>query len=163
MAKDTVNKKKKFSFKKVKRLFKKIVFSIFNFFENLYHKFMNLKDYIRYIIYVWTGVLLVIIILIVISISNSKYKSDYIEIEKKINEASLLYVQQNELYPLRENKLRLSTDMLIDLGYLNKVFIKDETCTGFSEVYYDGDDDTYYSNAYINCKKYTSDGYLDKK
>lgn len=160
--KKTVKKKKPF-LKKVKIFFKKILYRILDFFENLYNKFMSLKDYVRYIIYVWLVVFVLIVILIVISFSNTKFKEDYLQIENILNEAALKYTQDNEFYPPRANKLKLQLDMLEDLGYIQKSSISDESCVGYARVYYDNDKDTYSSNSYITCKKYTTEGYSDNK
>ncbi len=164
-------KKKKMSFgKKIKRVIKKTILNIMEFFEGLYKKFMSLKDYVRYIIYVWTVIFVLLIILIAISASNSKYRSEYAKIEESVTNAALTYVVKNELYPLKTNKLKLSVDMLKDYGYLKDDDISDKTCVGYAKVYYDGDMESteyeaerYNAKAYINCKKYTTDGYKDNK
>ena len=163
MEQKKVVKKKKPFLKKVKIVFKKILFAILDFFENIYRKFMSLKDYVRYIIYVWVVVFVLIVILIVASASNTKFKEDYVAIENTLNEAALYYTEKNEFYPPRANKLMLQLDMLEDLGYIKKEDISDSSCVGYARVYYDNEKDSYSSQSYINCKKYTSEGYFDNK
>ena len=161
--KKIVVKKKKFTLKKVKRFFINLFKLIGEFFKNLYNKFMSLKKHVRYIVYVWAGVFLLIIILIIISVSNNRFKADYVQIENKINDAALRYVKDNNLYPLRANKLEVSLDMLKDFGYIRESEIEDSSCCGYAKVYYDTDTDSYTSTPYINCKKYTSEGYKENK
>ncbi len=161
-------KKKPSVWKKIKRTFKKIGLSIMEFFENQYKKFMSLKDYVRYIIYVWTGIVVLLIILVAISASNSKFRADYKKIEDSINKAALLYVEKNEIYSLKTNKLELSMDMLRDYGYLREEDITDKTCIGYAKVYFEEEknsenDGKYVSNAYIKCKKYVSEDYSENK
>ena len=89
--------------------------------------------------------------------------ADYVKIENKVNDAALRYVKDNELYPLRANKLEVSLDMLKDFGYIRESEIEDSSCRGYAKVYYDTDTDSYTSTPYINCSKYTSEGYKENK
>ena len=156
-------KKKNIIFKKIKKRFLKILYAILDFFENLFIKFKSLKKHVRYIIYVWSLVFIIIVALIVLSFKNTKFKEDYVEMEKQLNEAALKYTEKNGLYPPRANKLKLQLDMLEDFGYVDSSVIKDDSCIGYARVYYDSDKDTYSSDSYLNCKKYTTKGYFDNK
>ncbi len=151
-----VNKKKSFSFKK---MFKKIG----TFFKNLYLKFMALPNKLRYIIYIWSVAVILILILIFGTASNNKLIDRYQNVENIINEAALKYVEVNEIYPSRDNKLKLDVEVLKDLNYVTSKEIDDDTCEGYSLVYYDDESDSYTSKTYINCKKYTTTDYFDYK
>ena len=151
-----VNKKKSFSFKK---MFKKIR----TFFKNLYLKFMALPNKLRYIIYIWSVAVILILILIFGTASNNKLIDRYQNVENIINEAALKYVEVNEIYPSRDNKLKLDVEVLKDLNYVTSKEIDDDTCEGYSLVYYDDESDSYTSKTYINCKKYTTTDYFDYK
>jgi hypothetical protein len=47
--------------------------------------------------------------------------------------------------------------------YLSTTAIDDDTCDGFSVVYYDDDKSEYVIDSYLNCKRYTSKYYWDYK
>lgn len=151
-----VNKKRSFSFKKI---FKKIG----SYFKNLYLKFMALPNKLRCIIYIWSVAVILILILIFGTASNNKLIDRYQNIENIINEAALQYVEVNEIYPSRDNKLKLDVEVLKDLNYVTSKEIDDDTCEGYSLVYYDDESDSYTSKTYINCKKYTTTDYFDYK
>lgn len=155
--------RKKFTLKKVKNILLKVWKNIVQFFKSLYERFMSLPAKVRYIVYVWFTVVVVIILIIILANSNNKHIDNYVAIEKSINEATLKYVEDNELYPLTENKLKLDYNVLVDNKYLSDKELKENNCEGFSVSYYDDAKEEYVINSYINCKKYTTKYYSDYK
>jgi len=150
-------KKKKMTFgKKLKRSLKRIIRGIVKFCINAKNKFMSLPKKLRYIIYVWAVVLLVVLILIIGSNRTSKSLDKYHEMEKQLKEAAYSYVYNNEFYPNVGKKMRIDMDLLIDQNYLNSDYVTDKTCRGYGLVYYDEEDSDYVVNSYINCKHYTT-------
>lgn len=164
---DSNNVKKKSKFKRVlkriRRFFVRLFKRIGYFFAQLYRKFMDLPKYVRQVVYVWVIVLVLILSLIGISNANKVMIEDYQGIEDKINSAALDYITSNELYPGKNNKLKLSIDMLEDLGYLYESSVFDSTCDGFALAYYDVETEEYTVNSYISCKKYKTENYDDYK
>ena len=76
-------KKKKSFGKVIKKIFKKIIRNIVNLFVNLKNKFMSLPSKIRYVIYVWLGILIVILILVIGSnTTNNKIEEFRNSLEK---------------------------------------------------------------------------------
>lgn len=162
---DNKNVKKKSRFKRflrrLKRFFIRLIKRMGNFFVDLYKKFMTLPIYTRHIVYVWVVVLVLILSLVGISNANKVMIKDYQGIEDKMNSAALDYVTTNELYPGKNNKLKLSIDMLEDLGYLYESSVFDDTCDGFALAYYDVEVEEYTVDSYISCKKYKTENYDD--
>lgn len=155
--------KKKRKKSKLKRIFIEIYKSLLLFLKSTFAKFMLIPKKVRFIIYVWTVILLVICILIIGSSNNSSFLKKYKESENKISEAALDYVKTNEFYPIKENKLVLDIEFLKENNYLYKEDISDKTCRGISVVYYDDLKDDYIINSFINCKKYTTKGFNNYK
>ncbi len=155
--------KKKLTLKRIKRIFINVWKEIVHFFKSLYERFMELPKNIRYIIYVWLGVIAIILVIIIATTTNNKYLDKYELIESDMNKAMLDYVQENELYPLSESKLKIDVNVLIDYNYLNESDIIDNKCQGFSVAYYSEDKEDYVINSYLNCKNYTTKGYSDYK
>ena len=156
-------RKKKKSFKKIRKFFVELWKKVKGWFVYLIKQFLNLPKKIRYIIYVWSIVVLLIVIIIVASSTNNKYLSKYEQIEEDINYATSVYVREKALYPLQENKLKLDINVLIDENLMYDDDIKENKCEGFSVSYYDDKKEDYVINSYINCKKYTTRGYSDYK
>ena len=66
------------------------------------------------------------------------------------------------------NFFSIKDEISIDFktGNINTATAKeltDKSCSGFSLVYYDDVSEKYVTNSYINCSKYTTDGYSDYK
>jgi hypothetical protein len=137
------------------RLFKKIGL----FFKKSYNSFMKLKPYIRYIIYVWTIIIVVLIIFIVLSKNNNDYMKKYKTYEDNFKNISLEYVKEKKVYPTKEKPIKLSLDMMKSYGYVTSNDIEDKSCVGYSMVYYDDEHEDYNIKTYINCDKYTTEGY----
>jgi len=161
-----MSKVKKKSFKKIMRdLWKAIV----EWFVNKYQEFMKLPMKIRLVMLVWLIVILVLVIFIIIGSHNKRNIEDYNNIEKEINVAMEKYLEKNELYATESKPLILTTDILIEEGFLDKNIFDGKTCLGYSKAYYRDvyDDETKDGenviNSYINCKGYTTKGYKENK
>lgn len=128
-----------------------------------YDCFMQLPKYVRSIIYVWMLVIFVIIGLVIVSSRNTNFLSDYKDFEKIMSDSALDYVKTNEFYPTEDSKLKVDMHVLIDYGHMYEEDIVDKSCSGFSIVYYDDKEEDYRVESYLNCKKYTTDGYNDYK
>ena len=69
------------------------------------------------------------------------------------------YVKTNNIYPIKANPLKLSSEAMINLGYLYDSSITDKSCYGYSMVYFDDSTNDYVVKSYLNCNKYTTKGY----
>jgi len=125
----------------------------------LFGSFMRLKPYVRYIIYVWTVILLLFIIFIIVSNNNNKFLDKYHTYEDNFKNISLKYVTDKSVYPTNERPIKLSLDMLKAYNYFSSSDIDDKSCVGYSMVYYDDVHADYNIKVYINCDKYTTEGY----
>ena len=159
MAEVKNNNKFKIVLRKILRFFIRLWKKIVLFFKKSYNSFMKLKPYVRYIIYVWTVILLVIVLFIVVSSSNNKFLKKYKDYENSFDQAALTYVKENNIFPTKEKPIKISLDMLKSYDYLSSDDIDDKSCIGYSKVYYDDDHSDYKIKSYINCDKYTSEGY----
>jgi hypothetical protein len=160
---ETVVKRKKMPFKKkVKRTFKKIIRAIVLLATNLYERFMSLSKTVRYIIGVWALVFVVIIVLIIGSNRTAAKMAKYHEFEADLGEAAYSYVNELGIYPNKDKKMILDLDMLLDNNYMSKDYVFDDTCRGFSAVYYDVENKDYVVDSYLNCKHYTTKGFADE-
>lgn len=159
----TKAKRKKISFKKVKKAFANLMNKIVKKVKELWNKFMTLPNKVRYIVYVWAIVFLIVIILIVASRNNNEFLKDYQNLESAMNTGALDYVNSHSLYPVKDNKLKLDLEFLKEDNYVYEEDINDKSCVGFSLVHYDDKEEKYVINSYINCDKYTTEGYSDYK
>lgn len=155
--------KKKFTLKRLKKILMMVRKNIVEYFKKLYENFMNLPKKIRLVTYVWASVLLIVIFIIVFATSNNKYLEKYVAIENDMNNATLNFVKDYELYPSTENKLKLDLNVLIDYNYISDIDVNDNKCEGFTVVSYDDLEDDYKIDSFINCKKYTTKYYSDYK
>ena len=156
-----VNKKSGFSIflKKVLRVLMRIWKRIVRFFKKSYNSFMNLKSYIRYIIYVWTIILIFIIVFIVLSNKNNQFIKEYNTYEDNFKNVSLEYIKEKNVFPSKAQPMKLSLDMLRADRYITTKEIADTSCVGYSLIYYDDVHEDYNIKPYINCDKYTTEGY----
>lgn len=158
-----MKKKKKINFKKIKKVFKKLIKAIIDEVKEFWNKFIDLPKKVRLIIYIWLGVVVVIFALILASHNNTNFLSNYYKIEGAMDVAALDYVESNNLYPTKDSKLKLDLNVLRDYNYIYDDEITDNTCKGFSMIYYDDIDEKYVVDSYVNCDKYTTKGYGDYK
>lgn len=158
-----VGKKKKFTLKKVKKVFVNLFNAIGNKVKALWKKFKSLPNTTKYIIYVWAIIFILIVVLILVSNSNNGFLKDYKNLEKALNAGALDYVETNSLYPVKDNKLKLDLEFLLEDNYVYAEDVKDKTCSGFALVHYNDETKEYVVSSYINCEKYTTEGYNDYK
>lgn len=155
--------KKKFTLKKIKRIFINLLREIGNLFKELFNKFMKLSAPVRAITCVWAVIAVLLILLVFAGSSNSKFLGSYSELENKMNEAAINYLKEYNLYPLSTNKEKIDIQLLLEFSTLYESDIFDDTCVGYSAGYYDEDSDDYVVKSYLNCKKYTTEGYSKNK
>lgn len=155
--------KKKFTLKKIKRIFINLLKEIGGFFKSLYNKFIRLSFQVRAIIGVWTVICILLVALVFAGSSNSKFLGSYSELESKMNEATVNYFKTYKLYPVYSNKEKVDIQVMLEFSTLYKADIFDDTCEGYSLGYYDEEIDDYVVDSYLNCKKYTTKGYSDNK
>lgn len=158
-----VRKKKKISFKKIKKAFIKLLNKLVDSFKKLWKKFIDLPKYVKYIIYVWAVIFVVVVTLILVSRNNNEFLKDYHNLEIAMSAGALDYVKTYRLYPVKENKLKLDLEFLREDNYVYSKDIKDKSCRGFAMVYYNDNDEQYVVDSYIDCNKYTTKGYNDYK
>ncbi len=159
----TKKKKLKINFKKIKRFFITIGKTISSKVKELWNKFMSLPKVTRQIVYIWSGVILIILVLIIAGSNNKTFLKDYQTLEKTMNSAVLSYLEENEFYPSKDNKLKLDLDFLLEENRVYAEEVKDKSCRGFTLSHYDDKNSKYVVNSYINCDKYTTEGYEDYK
>lgn len=155
--------KKKFTLKKVKKIFVNLIREIGNLFKGLYAKFMKLSAATRTITCVWLVIAVLLIGLVFAGSSNSKFLGTYSELENKMNDAAVNYLREYKLYPLSTNKEKIDLQLLLNFSTLSEADIFDDTCVGYSIGYYDEDSEDYVAKSYLNCKKYTTEGYSKNK
>lgn len=155
--------KKKFTLKKVKRVFINLIREIGNLFKGLFNSFMKLSATTRAIACVWAVIAVLLIGLVFAGSSNSKFLSTYNDLENKMNEAAVNYLKEYNLYPLSTNKEKIDMHLLLNFSTLYETDIFDDTCVGYSIGYYDEDSEDYVVKSYLNCKKYTTEGYSKSK
>lgn len=153
----------KLTLNKIKRIFKEIGKSIGEFFKKLWQKYKELPSKVKLIGFIWLIILIVIVVLITSSSSNNKTLKAYHEYETKINDAALKYVENNNYYGTRDNKVKVDLEELKDANLITEKDLPDNTCKGYSLTYYDDETSSFNSVSYINCKKYTSEDYYDYK
>ena len=163
MKKEVIKKKFKVLIKKLKKLLKRIFNYLKNIVVQIWDKFITLPKKIRFLIYVWGGVILLIILFIVVTNSTKIFVKKYENYESTLSEVALNYVKDNGIYATKANKFKLDLETLKDEGYLNSLMIDDDTCEGISVVYYDDFNEEYRAESYLNCDKYTTTNYWDYK
>ena len=152
------NKKKK-NQNGVKKVLRKIIL----FFDELIDKFMKIPKKWRLVILVWVVILLFLIIFIIVGSNNKKHIQEYENIESKMVDATMKYLEEKELYPTQMKQLNLSLDALVDYAGLDNKLFDGKTCIGFTKSYYSDEDEKYIVHPYLNCKGYTTEGYRDNK
>lgn len=149
-------KKKRFTLKKVKKI-------INNFFVEVKEFIGKIPAKVKIVIVIWLVIFLLLLFMIFASNANKKFLNEYYNIESKMNDSALKYVTQKEIYPTNSKPLKLSLDTLIDFKYLDSQLLDNKVCQGYSVIYYNDVDKDYVVNSYLNCTKYTSDGYNENK
>lgn len=152
--------KKKINIKKVFLRIKKVVVKAI---KEILNKINALPSYVKKISLLWIVIVVIILILIFATNANNKFIAKYENLEKEMNTGALDYVESNNLYPLKGNKLKLDLDLLLEYNYVYDEHVVDDSCKGFSVVYYDDFKEEYVINSYLNCENYTTDEYYDYK
>lgn len=149
--------------KKFIKTLKKLWLAIKTLVVDLYKKFMELPKKVRYVIGVWVLVVVILLVFIGGADSTNKFYAKYAKYEEAITKKALIYVNQNNIYATRDNKLIVDLEVLKEGNFVTKNDIDDDTCEGISVVFYDDEKDDYVIDSYLNCKKYTSENYWDYK
>ena len=156
------NKKKKR--KSLKKIIKTILTNIKNFFVNIYIKFKKLPKKLQKLIILWLAIFIIIVVLIFFCGTNKKIvvnQTPYTNTYQKptvVVSAALDYVKTRELYPTKDQKMRLNINTLIENGDLYDDAV-DKSCIGYALIFYDEDKSDYNVKAYLSCKNYETDGY----
>ncbi len=111
--------------------------------------------------YILWGMLVIglFILLLIFGFSYKGKVAKYKELEEKIVEAEMRYVDENFLYPNQGDVLKTNASLLIEKGYLDSLDIEQENCSGYAEV---KKDKTVFSyKAYIKCNNYKTKGYSE--
>ena len=156
-------KKKKFTFKKIKKVFAAIGSDIKEKFIKLRKKFLLLPKKTQIIIKIWAIVLVVLLILIFASILNNKHINKYKGYEQLLANATYTYFSKEELHASSDQPEKVDLMYLIDQGFINDDEIKDKSCVGFGYIYDSEDSTDSVTKGYINCKHYTTSGYTKIK
>lgn len=155
--------------KSVKNLFKNLKKLFINLLKKVIKKYNSLDAFYKKIIKVWGIVLVVLLIFLIFVGVSTKDINLYTDWENKVKEAGLKYAEDNQLYTNASKPLIIQHEALIDNGYLYESDIPNKSCTGYAKVIYSINEDDENGNgefkvsSYINCKKYTTDGYSENK
>ena len=153
-----MNKKKKKS-SKFSRIMKEIGKSIVELFKKLIEKFKKTSKEFKILLVIWILVLIIIFVVLGIFKANKKSIAEHKKIENEIKKAALVYVEDKQLFPTSDQKLRLNMEVLIQNGNLYKDQVTDNTCVGYALIYHDEEKNTYVIEPYLSCKSYVTDGY----
>ena len=148
---------------KLKKSFKKIFNNFKKFCIKLWNMFLELPKKSRIIILVWIAILAIILLIICFSNNTNKFYDKYATFENNISTKALRYVEENDIFTTKDNKLVINLEILQQENYVTTDDISDKTCEGISVVYYDDAKDEYVVDTYLNCEKYTSKNYWDYK
>lgn len=149
-AKEVSRKKRNNLVKKIKKIFAKIV----NLIKGIDKKTKS-------IIIVWVVVLALILLMGLLVSSSNQNRAKYYKMENAMTEAVLDYVETEGIYPVKDSKANIPLESLLLGNYLYKSDVADDSCKGYSIVYYNGDEEQYVVESYISCDKYTTKYYSD--
>ena len=149
-AKEVSRKKRSNFIKKIKKIFSKVV-----------NKIKNMDSKTKSIIVVWTIIIIVIALMGLLVSSSNQNRAKYYKMEKAMTDAVLDYVETEEIYPVKDSKANIPLESLLLGNYLYKSDVADDSCKGYSIVYYNGDEEQYVVESYISCDEYTSKYYSD--
>ena len=113
------------------------------------------------IIMVWVVVVVLILLMALLVTSSNENREKYYKMEKAMTDAVLDYVKTEGIYPVKDSKANIPLESLVLGNYLYKSDIADDSCKGYSVVYYNGDEEQYVVESYISCDKYTTKYYSD--
>ena len=144
-----------------KNICKKWLKKIKKLLNELIKMLKNSSKQFKMLLIMWIVIILIIMILFVLCSSNNKTIQVHQKMEDKISEAAISYVEENGIYPTVEQKLRLNIETLFYSEYLDEESV-DNTCSGYSIVFFDEADSKYKADSYINCDKYVTKGYTNE-
>ena len=106
---------------------------------------------------IWFVIAFILIgLLTTIGFMYKKISSEYHKLEDKLIESSEEYLNETLNYPQENLELTITSDDLINAGYLKELKVKKDVCTGYVII---TKKDIYEYSAYLKCKNYTTDGY----
>lgn len=106
---------------------------------------------------VW-GVLVVLIVvgLTVLGFMMKSKFNEYDEVEKKLLDSGIKYIDIKFLYPEGKDIVKVTSEELIQNEFLDELKYHDDECTGYVTVKLAK---VYQYKAYIKCGNYTTKGY----
>ena len=107
----------------------------------------------------WAILVVIIIILLTVLgfVLENRYEK-YKELEDKLVESAVEYAHSEIL--LEEGEFIVTTEKLIELGFLDSLEVDDDSCSGYVIITNDG---TYEYAPYITCKGYTTRDFKENK
>ena len=97
--------------------------------------------------------------LLVIGYNTSQKTKDYKAKEQDMIEQASSYITKNDINLSNGESLKLDHQRLIDAGLMQDMKVKDDECEGYIKITKQASGYDY--NAYIKCKNYTTEGYID--
>lgn len=143
---------------KLKRFLKKIKRKVIKLMDKL----KSSSKQFKILLIMWLTIILIVILLFILCSNNNKNIKNHKKMEKAIAAASLLYVEENEIYPTVYQKLKLNMQTLVESEVLDEDDVTDKSCEGYSIIYYDESEEKYQIDSYLKCDKYVTDGYKNK-
>ena len=113
------------------------------------------KMYAAWIFLVGTLMLALIVIGYNISSKNKDYKAK----EQDMIEQASSYIKKNDINLSAGESLKLDHQRLIDAGLMQNMKVNDDECEGYVKI--TKNTGNYDYKAYIKCKNYTSEGYIE--
>lgn len=106
---------------------------------------------------VWAVMLFIIIgLLTYLGILNQRRLEPYKKLEKELINYTEKYVELEFLYPEEGESIKVTTDQLKKNGILKDFSYKDDKCSGYVVMSFNG---VYNYKAYIKCDNYETKGY----
>ena len=113
------------------------------------------KMYAAWIFLIVTLMLALLVIGYNISNENKEYKAK----EQDLIEQASSYLTKNDITLTTGESLKLDHQRLIDSGLIKDMKVKDEDCEGYVKI--TKNNGNYDYKAYIKCKNYTTEGYIE--
>ena len=160
-AKMVSEKKKNIMKMKTKKVMHKVKSFYVNNFNKVKDKYISLDKFSKQILFVWVGILLIIVCMaIFVSLSNASLKK-YARMEAAMDEAAFNYSYNNDVYGTKDEKVKLPLKSLLLSNDLSEEDVAHKSCDGFSVIYYDDELEKYIVESFISCDRYTTDFYND--
>lgn len=116
----------------------------------------NLKR-MKVISIIW-GMFLVAL-LIIVTVFAFKFKGNskkYLELGEYFSSKTQEYVEDNNLYPSKDETIKVTKSDLVDNDYIEELVVNNDSCEGFVIVSFK---ESYEYKAYLKCGKYKSAKY----